>query len=516
MKRITTCLLAVLLMATVFTACSLQAPAAADQNAQRNENKLHIVATTFPQYDWARQILGDKAADVELTLLLDDGVDLHSYQPTVEDIAKISTCDMFIYVGGESDGWVQGALKAATNQNMIVVNMLEVLGDKVKEEERIEGMEHDHEHDHDEIDPDTIQDRPLADWQGSWTTIETALESGALDAYVEHNAEESGNDFETQKAAYAERWKSDHTSLIITGTSVDFGGAPANYNYIGYKLVETDQGASVWYGFKAADSATGTPLYIAFSDHGIGGEHADEEEHGEEAHEEEHGAAHFHLRYGNESFEALTAVEGWSPTYFPSDAPEEEIAETMSGHSHGDEPESDEHVWLSLKNAQVLCAHIAGELERLDAKNAAIYASNAEAYHVKLAELDAAYQNVVENAAVKTLLFGDRFPFRYLVDDYGLTYYAAFSGCSAETEASFETIVFLANKANELALQNVMVLEGSGQSIAKTVIENTKDKNQKILVLDSMQSITARNVAAGATYLSVMESNLAVLKEALA
>ena len=133
----------------------------------------------------------------------------------------------------------------------------------------------------------------------------------------------------------------------------------------------------------------------------------------------------------------------------------------------------------------------------------------------KLAALDGEYQTVVDNAARKTVLFGDRFPFRYLVDDYGLSYYAAFAGCSAETEASFETVSFLAKKVDELKLPCVLTIEGKNHKIAETIVQNTAGKNQKILTMDSMQSTTSKDVANGATYLSVMEKNLSVLKEAL-
>ena len=113
------------------------------------------------------------------------------------------------------------------------------------------------------------------------------------------------------------------------------------------------------------------------------------------------------------------------------------------------------------------------------------------------------------------MLFGDRFPFRYLVDDYGLSYYAAFAGCSAETEASFETISFLAGKVDELRLPCVLTIDGAQHKIAETIVQNTAEKNQSILTLDSMQSTTSTDVANGTTYLSVMESNLDVLKQAL-
>ena len=96
---------------------------------------LKVVTTIFPEYDWVKEILGDKAESTDLTMLLSNGVDLHSYQPTADDIVKISDCDLFVYVGGESDGWVESVLKNAANKNMKVINLLEVLGDSVKTEE---------------------------------------------------------------------------------------------------------------------------------------------------------------------------------------------------------------------------------------------------------------------------------------------------------------------------------------------------------------------------------------------
>ena len=128
--------------------------------------------------------------------------------------------------------------------------------------------------------------------------------------------------------------------------------------------------------------------------------------------------------------------------------------------------------------------------------------------------LDAEYQSTVDTAARKTVLFGDRFPFRYMVDDYGLTYYAAFVGCSAETEASFETISFLAAKVDELKLPCVLTIEGTKHNIAETIVQNTADKNQKILTMNSMQSTTAADEKS-TTYLSIMQNNLNVLKQAL-
>ena len=330
MKKYISILIAAIMMVSCLSACGTATTAEA-----AGKDKIQIVTTIFPEYDLVKNILGENPAGAEVTMLLDNGVDLHSYQPTADDIMKISTCDMFIYVGGESDEWVEDALKEAANKNMSVINLLDVLGDSVKEEEVVEGM------------------------QGE-----------------------------------------------------------------------------------------------------------EEEEGGEEESEEE-------------------------------------------------EVEYDEHVWLSLKNASALTDAISAELQRIDATNAQTYKANADAYKTRLNELDKKYQDTVSEAPVKTLVFGDRFPFRYLTDDYGISYYAAFVGCSAETEASFETITFLANKVDELSLHAVMTIEGKDHRIAETVVENTAGKDQQILTMDSMQSTTAKDVENGTSYFSVMEDNLAVLNEAL-
>ncbi len=335
MKKITALLLALFMLVAALAGCG-------KQNDTNQTDKLSIVTTIFPEYDWVREILGEKADNAEITMLLDNGVDLHSYQPTADDIVKISDCDLFIYVGGESDEWVEDALRNAANRNMKVINLLEVLGDSVKTEEIVEGM---------------------------------------------------------QEEEY---------------------------------------------------------------------EHEDAEEHEHEDAEE---------------------------------------------HEH--EEEADEHVWLSLKNAKMLVRVISKALQELDPDSKDIYAANADAYVKKLSALDAEYQAAVDAASNKTILFGDRFPFRYLVDDYGLRYYAAFVGCSAETEAGFETISFLAKRVDEWKLPCVLTIEGAQHKIAETIVRNTTAKNQRVLTMDSMQSTTSKDVKNGTTYLSVMEKNLSVLKEAL-
>lgn len=199
----------------------------------------------------------------------------------------------------------------------------------------------------------------------------------------------------------------------------------------------------------------------------------------------------------------------------------EETADGIRGQDVGqgtevcEEEEFDEHVWLSLRNARVLCTAIAKEIGKLDPEHAREYLSRAEAYGRELDALDAAYASAVEQGRVKTLVFADRFPFLYLTEDYGLSYYAAFSGCSAESEASFETIAFLAEKTDELDLPCVIVLEGEDYRIAETVVQSTKKKDVAILIMDSLQSMTRKDMAAGSSYLGTMIKNLDVLKQAL-
>ena len=136
-----------IILAAAMSVCGLSACGQADSNqtTEKDEKQIKVVTTIFPDYDWVREIAGDESDHVDLTMLLDNGVDLHSYQPTSEDIMKISDCDLFIYVGGESDTWVEDALKEAVNKDMKVINLLDVLGDSIKEEEVVEGMEAEEE-----------------------------------------------------------------------------------------------------------------------------------------------------------------------------------------------------------------------------------------------------------------------------------------------------------------------------------------------------------------------------------
>ena len=506
MKKIIALVLVLALAVSLLAACGQENTIGeANAAASQDDGKLRIVTTIFPEYDWVREILGDQADRADLTMLLDNGVDLHSYQPTADDIAKIADCDLFLYVGGESDEWVDDALKESTNPNQKVINLMEVLGGTTKTEEAMPGMqaEEGHNHGYSHFADSDVQDRTLSDWTGDWQSVYPYLEDDTLDQVMERKAENGDKTAEEYRSYYETGYKTDVEKIVIDGNAntmefVKNGvSSKATYQYKSYQIYDYESGnRGVRYFFEATSGDSGAPKYVQFSDHGIAPGKAE----------------HFHIYAGNGGFDALSEeMENW-PTYYPSDMTGDEIAEDMLEH---EEKEYDEHVWLSLKNAKTLVGAIADALQELDPGNKDTYAANASAYIEELSTLDGAYQSAVDGAASKTVLFGDRFPFRYLVDDYGLRYYAAFAGCSAETEASFETVSFLAKKVDELGLPCVLTIEGKNHKLAETIVQSTAGKNQKVLTMDSMQSMTSKDAANGATYISVMEQNLSVLKEAL-
>ena len=499
-------------------------------------SKKSIVCTTFPEYDWVMNILGEKAGGFDVTLLQNNGTDLHSYQPSVKDIAKISKADLFVYVGGESDEWVEKVVSQSVNENQVVVNMMEVLGDKVREEEIVEGMQteeeeehehhhHDgegHHHEHDEaamqiyngyFEDDMVKDRALTDWEGEWQSVYPMLLDGSLDGVMQEKAEIGPMTFEENKAYYDYGYKTDVEKIVIKGKKMSFyvngKASTATYEYKGLQIYNYAKGnRGVRFFFEAKNAKGNAPKYVQFSDHGIA----------------PNKAMHFHIYFGNEGFYKLSEeMEHW-PTYYPTSFDVDDVCddmlEHMGIHHHHDEAEEeeveyDEHVWLSLNNAIDLTEALCAEIAKIDEANAAVYAKNAAAYTKQLSALDAEYKAAVKAAKKSTVLFGDRFPFRYLTDDYDLKYYAAFVGCSAETEASFETIIFLANKVDELGLNAVLTIEKSDKKIARTVVDSTKNKNQQILEMDSLQSITTKEIKEGRNYLSAMKKNLEVLKKAL-
>lgn len=193
---------------------------------------------------------------------------------------------------------------------------------------------------------------------------------------------------------------------------------------------------------------------------------------------------------------------------------EEETVEGMQIHDHEDKntDEYDEHIWLSLKKAQTSVDAICEALCKADSINAETYKTNASAYNNKLCELDGKYASLMSSAKRNTILVADRFPFRYLTEDYGIEYFAAFPGCSAESEASFDTMTFLIEKTKELSLPCILIIENSDGKLADTI---SRETGTKVLTLGSCQSVTQAQAENGLTYLSVMENNLTTLTEAL-
>lgn len=341
MKRVL--IIASLIISIVFVGACGKKITTENASASNDSKKIKIVTTIYPEYDWVSNIIKGKEEKFDLSILMTSGVDLHNFQPSAKDILDIGTADLFIYVGGESDKWADGAIRQAANKNLKSINLMELLKDKVKVEELKEGMEEE-EHHHDEEE---------------------------------------------------------------------------------------------------------------------GEEHEGEEEH------------------------------------------------------HEEEIEYDEHVWLSLENATIVCADLKNEIVLLDSENASVYENNLTAYLAELKNLNEEYKVVVNGAKRKLLLFGDRFPFRYMFDDYGLNYYAAFKGCAAETEASFKTIKFLADKLGEENLPYVMKIERSDDKIARAVIENSSKKDATIETMYSIQAVSGDDMKNGETYLSYMRKNLEVLKKVL-
>ncbi len=525
MKRLFAALLALLVAAAALAGCA-KAPTPAGEAG----DKLKVVATIFPQYDFIRQIAGEQ---VELTMLLPPGSESHSFEPTPQDIIKIQNCDMFVYVGGDSDSWIDGILASMDTSGKTIVSLMNLVD--VVEEEIVEGMEddHGHDHDHEEFTPEDVQPRPLTEWAGGWSSLHTSMNDPSFAPYYEAKAEDLGKSAEETKQVYATRWNSEYDQIRIDGSKVTFvkGGVEhtAEYQPTGFEVVETDSGSySVWYHYETV--STGVPKRILFSDHGYKPSEEHEEEHEDEKdhdHEEEHEhLAHYHLKYGDASVAELIARD-WAPTFFPAESSAAQQAESMidhlSGHSHEDEEEEhghedehehelDEHVWTSPLNAQRITQALSDTLCQLDAANADSYRQNTAAYLEKLQQLDAAFKEVVAAGAAKALVFGDRFPFRYFTDHYGLDYYAAFPGCSTETEASASTVAFLIDKIKQENIPAVFHLELSNQRMADAIAEATGAKK---LLLHSCHNLTRQELEAGIGYLELMNQNVTALKEAL-
>lgn len=336
--------------AAVIAAMLIAAMSGCSGSTSGGAGRKKILCTTFPAYDWMKNIIGDNNDSYELILLVDNGTDMHSFQPSAADIVKIATSDIVVYVGGTSDEWVEQAAANGDNKSQKLISLMDILGDDVKEEELVEGMQEEDEHGHEHADG--------------------------------HNEEEYSGSEHTDNAAQ-------------------------------------------------------------------------------------------------------------------------------------DEPEYDEHVWLSVKNAKRFCNEFLAVLSQMDSEHSAEYESNAKAYIEELDKLDELYTQLFAGNDTKPLLFADRFPFRYLTDDYNVSYYAAFPGCSAETEASFETVAFLAERIDEYNINVVFIIDNSDGRVAKTVTESTKNKNQQIISLNSMQAVTAADIKNGASYTGIMTDNYGKISQAV-
>jgi zinc transport system substrate-binding protein len=497
MKRVYSAALLILVCAAVF--------AGGKKDAGHKDGALTVTATIFAPYDFTRAIAGDR---INLSMMLPPGAESHSFEPTPRDIINMQNSGVFIYIGGESDAWVDRILGSLETSNMKIVRLMDVVD--VVEEEIVEGMEDDddHGHDHGEFDPAKVKDRPMSDFGGSWKSGVPFLNNGSLDAYLSHRAEEEGKPAAEIKADLVSGWASAYDALTIMGNTLVVGNRSAAYTYRGYEIVEGDHGASVWYTYQITAPNSGFPAYLMFNDHGDG----DEEDHEEPEDHDHEEVAHIHLKYGDTGFAALLERTDWSPMYFAAAASAEAIAETLAGHGHEEDAEYDEHIWTSPQNAVRMVRAITDALCEKDAANASYYRQNRDAYIAKLNDLDAAFQSVVNTAARKTIVFGDRFPFRYFADRYGLSYFAAFPGCSTETEPSAATVAFLIDKIRAERIPVVFHIELSNERMANTIAEETGAKKR---LLHAAHNISKRDFERGTTYLELMTANVDALREAL-
>lgn len=291
---------------------------------RRDYNKISVITTIFAPYDFVRQIAGER---VELKMLLSPGSEAHSYEPSPQDIISIRECDVFIYVGGENDAWVDTILESVDTSDKIIIRLLECV-DSLCEEEEIEGMEV-HEH---------------------------------------------------------------------------------------------------------------------------------------------------------------------------------------HGHEEEEEAEWDEHVWTSPVNAMSICESIENALGTKDPENAEYYREKLAEYNAALEELDETFRDIVADGKRDTIVFGDRFPARYFVEEYGLEYFAAFPGCASQSEASAATVAFLIDKVRDEKIPVVFKIELSNGNIAETIAADT---GAKVLTFNTCHNLSKDDFENGATYLSLMYRNAEALKEAL-
>lgn len=188
----------------------------------------------------------------------------------------------------------------------------------------------------------------------------------------------------------------------------------------------------------------------------------------------------------------------------------EHIHDENCEHEH--KHESDEHVWTSPKNVMLICNEICDILCELDPDNSETYSERLINYTSQLSMLDSSLREISEISENNTLIFADRFPFRYLTEEYSWNYYAAFPGCAEQTEPSIKTIMFLIDKIKEENIPYVFYREFSSHTLADTVAEET---GAKTAMLHSCHNVTKQEFEAGITYIDLMTKNIEILKEAL-
>jgi zinc transport system substrate-binding protein len=368
MKRFISFIFIVLFITVTLAGCGKTSKSVNNYESEDKKKKVSVVTTIFPPYDFTREVAGDMA---DITMLLPPASESHSFEPTPQDIIKIQNCDIFIYVGGESDEWVKDVLESMDTSKMKIITLMDCV--QIVEEEIVEGMEAEEHTDG-------------------------------------HGTEEDTNDLETQEDT------DDHETQKDTD---------------GHETKE------------------------------------DTDNHEAEEHAVDH--------------------------------------ET-------EEPEYDEHIWTSPQNAKLIVQKISDTLCEADSSNASVYQENTADYLTRLDELDSKFQDVMNNAKRKTIVFGDRFPFRYFADAYGLEYYAAFPGCATETEVSAATVKFLIDKINAENIPVVFHIELSNEKMADTISEAT---GAKVLLLHACHNISKLDFESGKTYIDLMDGNVEALKEAL-
>lgn len=507
MKIFTSSLFNILLLffiVNMLSGCAQNKVAKVNTTAEVENDKINVVSTIFAPYDFVREIAGEQ---VETTMLLPPGSESHSYEPTPQDIIKIQNSDIFVYVGGDSDIWVDGILNSMDTSKMKIIKLMDSVETVV--EELVEGMEddeHDHNHsDTEEFDPNNVKERPMSDFNGDWISGIPLISDGSLNDYIKDNAIENNLSFEEERDSLLIRWTSDYDNINIEDNILTINNDSSEYEYAGYEIIESDNGISVWYKYQIVNSTENMPNYITFNDHNYNSEEVSD------GHDEEHKEIeHFHFKYGDDSFDTLFDNNNWSTFYFDASFSNSEIGEFMAHHEES--RELDEHVWTSPKNAKLIVQDISDVLCELDTANSKIYRENTVSYITQLDELDKNFQELIDSSVRNTIIFGDRFPFRYFADAYDLNYFAAFPGCSTETEPSAATVAFLIDKINEENIPVVFHIELSNEKMANTISEAT---GAKVLLLHACHNVTKDEIASGVSYLTLMNQNVSNLKEAL-